>query len=252
MYFINRNKYHICNFRNLYSFKFPLLIENKLKILLKNSLIKMFNIGDCEKYLILDLTENYLTGTDLRFLSEFTNLKTLILDKNQIESKFLAPYMPHLETLWVNHNKIENLSVFIQHLTESCPNLKYLSMLNNKAAPSYFNGGSLVEYNEYRLYVISKLIKLQMLDHKEIAAEERIQSQTIYGALLKKKSIRKKSTLKRFSSEESNKKTFQSTKETQSSENTDEPLNILPNLENINNEQKTVKPPPFPPPFEFI
>lgn len=55
--------------------------------------------------------------------------------------------MPSLETLWVNHNKIENLSIFIENLVQSCPNLVYLSMINNKAAPSYFNGGSLAEYN---------------------------------------------------------------------------------------------------------
>ena len=54
-------------------------------------------------------------------------------------------------------------------------------MINNKAAPSYFNGGSLVEYNDYRLYVISKLTKLQMLDHKIITPEERVQSQAVYG-----------------------------------------------------------------------
>ena len=212
------------------------------------------NTGDCQKYLTLDLTENYLTGADLRFLNEFSQLKTLILDKNQIESKFLAPYMPHLETLWVNHNKIENLIVFIQHLTDSFPNLKYLSMLNNKAAPSYFNGGSLVEYNEYRLYVISKLSKLQMLDHKEIAAEERIQSQKIFGALSRKKSVKKKSASKRLSIDQSDKKTIKIKQETQYSDKTDESFNILPNLdeENINNEQKTVRPPPFPPPFELI
>ena len=54
-------------------------------------------------------------------------------------------------------------------------------MINNKAAPSYFNGGSLVEYNDYRLYVISKLNKLQMMDHKVITPEERVQSQAVYG-----------------------------------------------------------------------
>ena len=130
----------------------------------------------------LDLTENNLTGAnDLRFLFEFPNLTTLILDKNQIGSKFIIPPMPLLTTLWVNHNKIENLVVFIENLQMFCPNLKYLSMMNNKAAPSYFNGGSFVEYNDYRLYVLSKLGNLQLIDHKEITPEERMQSQAIYG-----------------------------------------------------------------------
>lgn len=51
---------------------------------------------------VLDLTENNFTGlSDLRFLFGFPNLTTLILDKNQIQSKFLVPSMPKLTTLWV-------------------------------------------------------------------------------------------------------------------------------------------------------
>ncbi len=71
--------------------------------------------------------------------------------------------------------------LFVESLQKYCPNLNYLSMMNNKAAPSYFNGGSLVEYNDFRLYTMSKLSKLQAIDHNEITAEERVQSQAIYG-----------------------------------------------------------------------
>jgi len=145
----------------------------------------------------LDLTENNFDGLDFRFLNEFPSLKSLILDKNKIQSKILMPFMPNLETLWVNHNKIENLSIFIEHLRESAPNLHYLSMLNNAAAPSFFNGGSLIEYNEYRLYVMSKLSKLQMLDSKEITPEERMQSQTIYGKVRTKTSTKKNGNKKK-------------------------------------------------------
>lgn len=138
--------------------------------------------SDTDDILTLDLTENNFTGqTDLRFLFEFSNLETLILDKNQIQSKFLIPCMEKLKTLWVNHNNIQNLVVFIENLQMFCPNLRYLSMLNNKAAPSYFNGGSLIEYNDFRLYVISRLKKLENIDANEITAEERMQSQAIYG-----------------------------------------------------------------------
>jgi hypothetical protein len=135
-----------------------------------------------ETVLILDLTENNFTGlNDLKFLFDFSNLKTLILDKNQIQSNIRMPYMPNLSTLWVNHNKIENLSIFVENIAMSCPSLVYLSMMNNKAAPSYFNGGSLAEYNDYRFYTMSKLVNLKMLDDKEITPEERVQSKAIYG-----------------------------------------------------------------------
>ena len=80
-----------------------------------------------EKILVLDLTENKFNGSnDLRFLIGFTNLKTLILDKNVIQSNFVIPCMDTLKTLWVNHNIIENLSIFIQNVATSCPNLTYL------------------------------------------------------------------------------------------------------------------------------
>lgn len=200
---------------------------------------------------ILDLTENNFNGLDMRFLSEFPNLKTLILDKNQIESKFLLPLMPSLETLWVNHNQIDNLSVFIKYLKEACGDLKYLSMLNNKAAPSYFNGGTVNEYNDYRLYVISKLTKLQILDSKEVSAEERMQAQSVYGTELrtKRNSIRKssiqtrrRSTLKPQQLEQSKSKLNESNEIVQQPVSQ---LNFLPNLEatNEHDDNERVKPP---------
>lgn len=223
---------------------------------------------DTSNIRILDLTENNFNGADLRFLNEFPKLKTLIMDKNQLESKFLMPLMINLETLWVNHNKIDNLAVFIQHLKDSCPNLKYLSMLNNKAAPNYFNGGTLIEYNDFRLYVISKLTKLQMLDHKEISAEERMQSQAIYGTerltrfndYSSKKVIRKKSV-----SAINQKQKSVTKKETQNDFNflpniddkIDEGIQSLPTLTDnvlgkLNQELIGAgKTPPPPPPFFF-
>jgi hypothetical protein len=60
-------------------------------------------------------------------------------------------------------------------------------MMNNKAAPSYFNGGTLIEHNDYRQYVISRLPKLKMLDHKEISNEERAESKVCYNNSFEKK-----------------------------------------------------------------
>ena len=58
--------------------------------------------------------------------------------------------MKSLHTLWVNQNRITNLSSFIETVAKCFPNLKYFSMMNNEAAPSYFNGGTYQQYKDYR------------------------------------------------------------------------------------------------------
>jgi Leucine-rich repeat (LRR) protein len=133
-----------------------------------------------DKHIIeyLDLTENHLD--DLRFLIELPNLRTLILDKNRINSNVKIPRLDMLHTIWINHNQIANLSVFIQTLVTQCPQLKYLSMMNNPAAPSFFNGGSYKQYVDYRHYVISQLPRLIMLDDRQVSLEERQEAERIY------------------------------------------------------------------------
>ncbi|KAK3566727.1 hypothetical protein QTP86_004463 [Hemibagrus guttatus] len=55
-----------------------------------------------------------------------------------------------------------------------------LSMMNNEAAPSYFNGGSLTQYIDYRLYVISQIPSLEVLDDTEVQEKERAQARKTY------------------------------------------------------------------------
>lgn len=133
-----------------------------------------------DKHIIeyLDLTENNVD--DLRFLMELPNLRTLIIDKNRVNSNVKIPRLDMLHTLWINHNQIANLSVFIQTLATQCPQLKYLSMMNNPAAPSFFNGGSYAQYVDYRHYVISQLPRLIMLDDRQVSLEERQEAERIY------------------------------------------------------------------------
>lgn len=89
---------------------------------------------------------------NLQFLSEFENLTSLNLDHNMIDDVTVFPYMPNLELLWLNHNRILNLFPFIKNLYTSVPNLKYLCLMGNVAAPSYLNGGSFYEYLNYRYF----------------------------------------------------------------------------------------------------
>ncbi len=99
-------------------------------------------------------------------------------------------------------------------LRRSCPSLQQLSLMNNEAAPSYFNGGSYTQYKDYRYdstsaaghtrvwarnlrrqscslrnatkcnfrhFVISQLKNLEVLDDTRISREERGEAERIYA-----------------------------------------------------------------------
>ncbi|KYQ99854.1 leucine-rich repeat-containing protein (LRR) [Tieghemostelium lacteum] len=128
----------------------------------------------------LDLSNNNLEG-DLLVLEGFPLLTTLVLDNNKLTSHCKFANLPKLHTLWINSNSINNLSVFIDKLLVAFPNLKVLSMLKNEACPNFFNGHSLKEYKDYRMYVISKLKNLHTLDVTPVTTEERIDASKVYG-----------------------------------------------------------------------
>lgn len=92
---------------------------------------------------------NYLFR-NLQFLAEFENLTSLNLDHNEIDDHTVFPHMPKLQLLWLNHNNIGELYPFVKNLYESVPNLRYLCLMGNKAAPSYLNGGTFYDYLQYR------------------------------------------------------------------------------------------------------
>ncbi|TMS01908.1 Leucine-rich repeat-containing protein 72 [Larimichthys crocea] len=88
--------------------------------------------------------------------------------------------MPSITTVCINKNKINNLPVFVEEIRRKFPNMKILSMMNNEAAPSYFNGGSLTQYTDYRQYVISQIPGLEILDDTEVLEKERAQARKTY------------------------------------------------------------------------
>ncbi|XP_046546782.1 leucine-rich melanocyte differentiation-associated protein-like [Haliotis rubra] len=156
-----------------------------------------------EKYggMIEELDLSYNRVTDLRFMSDFPRVSTLILDHNNINCQVKLPLLPQLNTLWVNHNKIKNLGVFVDTISKTCPNLRFLSMMNNAAAPSYFNGGSYQQYVDFRYYVISKIPTLEALDDKPVTPNERREAERIYRKPTRrsKKSSSSKSVKRRSS-----------------------------------------------------
>ncbi|XP_058885250.1 leucine-rich repeat-containing protein 72-like [Acipenser ruthenus] len=144
---------------------------------------------------VLDLSYNLLEQSPA-LLGELEKLTTLILDCNNYTSHVKFPFMPSVTTVWINKNKIKNLPTFVEEVRRKFPNIRILSMMNNEAAPSYFNGGSLCQYLDYRQYVISQIPGLEVLDDKEVLEEERIEAQNVYklqrsSVFKKKKDIRK-------------------------------------------------------------
>lgn len=110
---------------------------------------------------ILDISHNEFSNLD--FLREFKQLHSLICDHNNITSNVELPYLPNLELLWLNHCKINELYPWARKLRQSCPNLKYLSLMGNAAAPSYLNGGNFYEYIQYRqVYILIQFEGLRM------------------------------------------------------------------------------------------
>lgn len=88
--------------------------------------------------------------SDLRSLYGMSGLTSLVLDCNEVTSHSVFPSIPTLQVLWLNKNKISNLSLFLESIALLFPRLAQLSMMNNPAAPSYFNGGSKQDYLDYR------------------------------------------------------------------------------------------------------
>lgn len=127
----------------------------------------------------LDISHNKFTR-NLQFLSEFENLTSLNLDHNNIDDHTVFPHMPKLQLLWLNHNNIEELYPFIKNLYESVPNLRYLCLMGNKAAPSYLNGGTFYDYLQYRLYVISWFPHLVHLDDRTVTPEQRQEAKRLF------------------------------------------------------------------------
>ncbi|XP_041081533.1 uncharacterized protein LOC121298445 [Polyodon spathula] len=143
---------------------------------------------------VLDLSYNLLE--DPALLGELEKLTTLILDCNNYTSHVKFPFMPSVTTVWVNKNKIKNLPTFVEEVRRKFPNIRILSMMNNEAAPSYFNGRSLHQSSDNRQYVISQIPGLEVLDDKEVLEEERVEAQKVYklqrsSVSKKKKDIRK-------------------------------------------------------------
>ena len=80
----------------------------------------------------------------------FSNLKSLVLDNNELSDTLVLPQLPQLRTLSINNNKIEDLDRFIEQVKRATPELHHLSLLKNPACPNDLLGGDDEDYKRYR------------------------------------------------------------------------------------------------------
>uniref|UniRef100_A0A6B2LHR9 U2A'/phosphoprotein 32 family A C-terminal domain-containing protein n=1 Tax=Arcella intermedia TaxID=1963864 RepID=A0A6B2LHR9_9EUKA len=131
------------------------------------------NIGEKYGPQAKELAVTFCRLTKINNLEKFSELNSLVLDNNEIScDNNVFPSLPHLETLWVNNNNIQNLDRFLSSVRGKLPNLKYLSMLKNPCCPNYFVGKGSNDYKQYRAEVLKELPTLKFLDSSPITPEE--------------------------------------------------------------------------------
>ena len=132
----------------------------------------------------LDLTSNRLESLDhLDLLPELTRL---VLDSNDFSEHAFKelPFLPKLDTLWANNNRIADVDLFIEYVSAKCPKLLWLSLLKNPGCPNYFTGRDPEDYQRHRLFVIHRLPKLRFLDSNQVTPDERKEAARV-GHLMK-------------------------------------------------------------------
>eukprot|EP01130_Rhizamoeba_saxonica_P004545 TRINITY_DN1854_c1_g1_i2.p1 TRINITY_DN1854_c1_g1~~TRINITY_DN1854_c1_g1_i2.p1 ORF type:complete len:479 (+),score=77.14 TRINITY_DN1854_c1_g1_i2:306-1742(+) len=117
----------------------------------------------------LDLSYNQLS--DISILQNFYHLQTLILDNNQITEHTTFPHLPSLKNLSVNCNFIVDIEEFLNQIAPIYPTLQYLTTMYNSCCPLFHEHKH--HYYNYRIYVLSRLLCLQLLDETACSAEER-------------------------------------------------------------------------------
>ena len=109
-----------------------------------------------DQYDVIDLTDNEISK--LENFPLLKQLNTLILHNNRINriEENLGSYLPKLEWLMLNNNRVSEFSDI--EALGSCASLTHLSLIDNPITLK----------PEYRLFVISRLPNLRMLDFRKI------------------------------------------------------------------------------------
>jgi hypothetical protein len=132
----------------------------------------------------LDLSFNCLKT--LKGLEKYSALEDLILDNNQLGDSAIFPYLPKVNTLSLNKNKIKDLESLLDKISNFLPSLCYLSLLGNAACPDQLSNIDKDEedYQKYRLFVIHRLPRLKFLDSRMVTKSEWREAKRV-GAFMK-------------------------------------------------------------------
>ncbi|XP_022207726.2 leucine-rich melanocyte differentiation-associated protein [Nilaparvata lugens] len=127
---------------------------------------------------ILDISCNQFS--DVSFLTDFQNLRSLILDHNKIDGTTIFPPVPSLNLLWLNHNQVGVLFPFVKNLQKSFPGLQLLSLMGNPGVPADIDDTTFYQHLQYRLFTVSFFAKLKHLDSREVTSHEREEALRLY------------------------------------------------------------------------
>eukprot|EP01080_Neovahlkampfia_damariscottae_P008255 gene8255-79_t len=118
----------------------------------------------------LDFSYNQIKK--IEHLNNFSKLRSLVMDNNEIEELPKDLELENLETLWLNSNHISDIDALIKAL-KTFPKLKQVSLLKNPCCPNEFTGNDSDDYKMYRLYVLHHLQNLLYLDSKIVDEKEK-------------------------------------------------------------------------------
>jgi hypothetical protein len=122
----------------------------------------------------LNLTECGLKS--LRNVHLFSRLKTLVLDKNDLDGFPHCSPIPTLEVLWMNNCSISDLATFFDTVLQLFPSLTEISLMRNPATPGLMDvqQPDLEAMRLYRVYVIWRIgQQLTIVDGDPVTLRER-------------------------------------------------------------------------------